>query len=268
MARKPLSKTIRFEVLKRDSFRCQYCGASAPDVLLHVDHIKPASKGGENDIINLITACQKCNLGKSDTPLDDNSAVNKARAQLEELQERREQLDMMLQWKEGLKNITEHAVDKLCDYWNKLTPGWGVNNHGKQKIKLLLKRFNCDEIIEGMDVASATYLKYDSKGICDQRSVEYGFEKIPGICYNRKHDCEKTNPSYFKAIARKRCPYYFDEFEAGRLIREALRAGVSASDIKDIASSAYNWTCFRKGMEEIIEIQEIIDIQTEMDKNG
>jgi len=29
--RKSLSKKVRFEVFKRDSFQCQYCGASAPD---------------------------------------------------------------------------------------------------------------------------------------------------------------------------------------------------------------------------------------------
>ena len=55
--RKNLSKSVRFEVFKRDSFKCQYCGKSAPDVVLEVDHIIPVSKGGDNDISNLITAC-------------------------------------------------------------------------------------------------------------------------------------------------------------------------------------------------------------------
>ena len=46
--RKPLSKKIRFEVFKRDSFTCQYCGKSALDVVLELDHIKPVAKGGSN----------------------------------------------------------------------------------------------------------------------------------------------------------------------------------------------------------------------------
>ena len=62
--RKPISKKLRFEVFKRDSFTCQYCGKSAPDVVLHVDHIKPVKEGGTNDITNLVTACADCNLGK------------------------------------------------------------------------------------------------------------------------------------------------------------------------------------------------------------
>lgn len=67
--RKNLSKRTRFEVFKRDAFTCQYCGAKAPDVMLHVDHIQPVSKGGHNGVLNLATACLDCNFGKSDKPL-------------------------------------------------------------------------------------------------------------------------------------------------------------------------------------------------------
>ena len=43
---------------------CQYCGQSAPDVVLEVDHIVPVAEGGDNDIMNLITSCRDCNRGK------------------------------------------------------------------------------------------------------------------------------------------------------------------------------------------------------------
>ena len=63
--RKKLGKKIRFEVFKRDSFTCQYCGQSAPQVILEVDHIVPVSKGGDDELTNLITSCRDCNRGKS-----------------------------------------------------------------------------------------------------------------------------------------------------------------------------------------------------------
>lgn len=62
--RKPLSKRLRYMVLRRDGFACQYCGAKAPDVRLHVDHIVPLARGGTDDIRNLRTACADCNGGK------------------------------------------------------------------------------------------------------------------------------------------------------------------------------------------------------------
>jgi len=73
MARKEVSCGVRFKVLERDSFTCQYCGRSAPGVVLHVDHVVPVSKGGSNDMSNLVTACEDCNLGKSDMDMKHGS---------------------------------------------------------------------------------------------------------------------------------------------------------------------------------------------------
>lgn len=63
-----INARLRFKVLKRDNFKCVYCGkspANNSNVELHVDHIVPWSKGGETVIENLQTLCSKCNLGKS-----------------------------------------------------------------------------------------------------------------------------------------------------------------------------------------------------------
>ena len=60
---------LRAQVLIRDNCICQMCGASPakdPAVILHADHIKPWSKGGETTLENLRTLCLKCNIGKSD----------------------------------------------------------------------------------------------------------------------------------------------------------------------------------------------------------
>jgi hypothetical protein len=62
-----LSASLRFQVFRRDSFTCQYCGRKAPLVALHVDHIRPWSRGGSNDIANLRTSCETCNIGKGAT---------------------------------------------------------------------------------------------------------------------------------------------------------------------------------------------------------
>ena len=59
---------LRYEVLRRDQFRCVQCGrspANEPGVILHLDHVKPWSKGGETVFENLQTLCERCNLGKS-----------------------------------------------------------------------------------------------------------------------------------------------------------------------------------------------------------
>jgi hypothetical protein len=60
-----VSKRLRYEILRRDNHACRYCGRSAPDVPLTVDHVIPIALAGSDDASNLVTACGDCNSGKS-----------------------------------------------------------------------------------------------------------------------------------------------------------------------------------------------------------
>ena len=63
-----VSKRLRYEVLRRDNHACRYCGGTAPDVVLTVDHVVPTALGGSDEPGNLVAACRDCNSGKSATP--------------------------------------------------------------------------------------------------------------------------------------------------------------------------------------------------------
>lgn len=58
--RKAITKTVRFEVFKRDSFTCQYCGRKAPEAVLNVDHIKPVASGGGMPLDELKRISRQC----------------------------------------------------------------------------------------------------------------------------------------------------------------------------------------------------------------
>ena len=66
--RKILTPSLRYDILKRDNFKCVICGRTPKKdgITLHVDHIIPVSKGGKTEPENLRTLCSICNLGKSD----------------------------------------------------------------------------------------------------------------------------------------------------------------------------------------------------------
>jgi len=55
-------------VLESFGHRCAYCGADGP---LQREHMVPLSRGGSNDIENLVPACRPCNMSKHcKTPLE------------------------------------------------------------------------------------------------------------------------------------------------------------------------------------------------------
>jgi hypothetical protein len=69
-ARIPIAARLRFEILRRDSYRCQLCGRTQSDgVRLHIDHKIAVAKGGSTTEENLWVLCEPCNLGKSDLDL-------------------------------------------------------------------------------------------------------------------------------------------------------------------------------------------------------
>ena len=61
----------RFNVFLRDSFECQYCLTDFPSEDLTFDHVIPRSRGGRTTWVNVVTACQTCNLLKGNRRLED-----------------------------------------------------------------------------------------------------------------------------------------------------------------------------------------------------
>ena len=62
----PISARVKHLVRMRDRNTCRNCGvhASAPGVVMHIDHVIPLAEGGTNALSNLQLLCAKCNLAK------------------------------------------------------------------------------------------------------------------------------------------------------------------------------------------------------------
>lgn len=63
---KPISGSLRYDVLAKAKGRCQACGIPATERALDIDHIVPRNKGGKTEISNLQALCYKCNSEKRD----------------------------------------------------------------------------------------------------------------------------------------------------------------------------------------------------------
>lgn len=264
--RQPIQKSIRFEVFKRDKFTCQYCGSKAPDIIIHIDHITPVSKGGTNDLLNLITSCADCNLGKSDRTLADTTIIDRKRTQMEELQERREQIEMMMEWQRGLVKLDQYLVEQVAEFWAELIEPYRLTEQGLKSLKKLLRQNNADEVMEAMRIATKQYLQYENDQLT-QESVSHAWSKIGGICKTKK--MEKSKPYmrdlfYIRGILRKRLNY-LNEWLCLKLLEEAYQRGADIEKLKEYACNVRNWTQWRQSIETFIESVEASDTDSDSD---
>ncbi|WP_397570636.1 HNH endonuclease [Schlesneria sp. T3-172] len=255
--RQTLGKALRFEVLKRDAFTCQYCGRKAPDVLLEVDHIEPVSKGGTNSLLNLISSCKDCNAGKSDRRLEDTAVLDKQRAQLEELQARREQLELMFEWQKGLSNLSDSATDRIAEEWNQRVHPYALTKNGVSDLRRLIKTFSVNEVMEAIKVAVDQYVRFGASDIPIEESVNLAWEKLGGIC--RLARLDKEDPGlrrlyYIRGILRQRLSYC-DLNVAIDLLKRASELNASPESLEAHAKSVKTWTAWRNGILNFINAQ-------------
>jgi len=235
MKRKTLSPRTRFEILKRDKFTCRYCGAKAPDVQLEVDHIKPVYEGGSNHPLNLVTSCEKCNGGKAAVPLSNAGAVDAARAEAENQQDKVEQIAQMAQWHDELTRLDDNMATMINgvlrdSFGFVLNPG----NHVRSFVRLV-KRQGLDgfktAVLATEEWTDSAYGKRDPAAV---------FAKLTMLI---KGGTARDNPAagsaYIAGILRNRFSPPLGRMNALRAdIRFILEQGEAFDDWKANASAA------------------------------
>lgn len=234
--RKALSKRQRFEVFKRDSFTCQYCGQSAPDVILNADHIIPVSKGGSNKPINLVTSCFDCNSGKSNKSLDDDSTVKKQMNQLKINQERIEQIEMIAEWAKQQELMTPEikAINDVMEKCN----GKLLSKYGERWIRKLIKKHGFKFIIESI------YQSWDVNG------DEY-IDKLEKFIKYKNSPPEERHWAYSVGILKNRIDYY-DKHKSAIMLSKAKDNGLDMNDFRTFVLGCENWDEYKCFLEEYI----------------
>jgi hypothetical protein len=154
------TKTLRFEVFKRDGFTCQYCGSKPPDVTLEADHIVPVSDGGTDEIDNLITACFSCNRGKGARQLTSmpRAIINRS----DDMEEREAQLRAYNRLQDQRKRRILRDVEAVNKRYSELENNeYELSEKGKSDVRFLLEKFAKADIIEALEIAYAKRVSGD-----------------------------------------------------------------------------------------------------------
>jgi CRISPR/Cas system Type II protein with McrA/HNH and RuvC-like nuclease domain len=166
-----ITKKLRFEVFKRDGFKCAYCGKSPPQVMLEVDHIQPKSKKGKDDINNLITACFDCNRGKKNIPL--TRIPLKLSQNLEVLKESEDQLKEYRKFVQRIERRMIKDIEDISQIYANYYEKWELSERFKTvSLKRFLSILPKHEIAEAMNLAISKFPSDEDKviqyfcGIC------------------------------------------------------------------------------------------------------
>lgn len=177
MKRKAISTKTRFDVFKRDGFKCVYCGATPLAELLHVDHIIAVADGGQNDIDNLCTSCAPCNLGKGARSLADipQSLADKAKNIAEQ--------EAQIAGYQAIIGSRRERLDR--ETWvvvNVIEPGCESFNRGEfQSIRKFVEKLGVDETIDSMETAMA-------RGFNHARTMKYFY----GCCWTKVREAQNA----------------------------------------------------------------------------
>ncbi len=167
-----ISKKIRFEVFKRDGFKCVYCGKTPPEALLEVDHINPKSKGGKDDINNLATSCFDCNRGKRAIPI--TIVPYQVSENLEILKEKELQL---AEYNKVIKKI-QMRIDKSISFietkFQSFFPDMRFTPQFKASVKNFLNILGETQVADSMEMACSR-----------KQNCVVALKYFCGICWNK-----------------------------------------------------------------------------------
>lgn len=187
-----MKKSLRFEVFARDGFVCQYCGSRPPDVVLEVDHIHPRSRGGTDDIINLVTSCYECNRGKRAKVLSQIAPRPDADMALMQIQQEMAEAKRFMKAKQQRDKYMAQVCDALRGTWAHV-----LTDDPLPSDRVLLpwiERYGTEEVEKSIRIASTAYT---SGKFGSQYYPETAFKKllpyIGAVLRNREQRKETVN---------------------------------------------------------------------------
>ena len=242
-ARKAISKKMRFEVLKRDKFTCQYCGKQSPSVVLHLDHIKPVSKGGKNTLLNLVTSCVDCNLGKGARELSDESELEKQKAHLSALAEKQDQIKMMIDWRESMIDSDELMVTSVVKVIDNHMVKWSMSKSSIGDVRSLVCKGKYAQVMDSISAAKGGYGHIEDKDMAGE------FIRKSLKLFSANQDPVKQKVNYAKGIARNRFSY-FDE-KSFYIKTNFIDSTGQAETLIEIVKSSKNWSEFNNRLDEV-----------------
>src|SRR4030067_3248100 len=189
-------------------------------------------------------------MEKKDRELSDDSVIKARKRQLDLLQERRDKIEMMVEWQYSLIDLDEEATQKAGEFWDELVMPYVINKTGEKLLQQWIKRYGLAVVLESIRASPEQYLKTDENGKLTHESAGKAFDYIPKVCAGKKRFDSKPylrELYYIRGIMKNRFSY-LNEWKAIEIMEAAHKAGVDIEEIKQVALDSKNWTEWQIGI--------------------
>jgi len=194
-----ISKGLRYAILERDRYTCQYCGRMAPEVKLTIDHVVPISAGGDNEHTNLVAACVDCNFGKgAKLSLREVSNVE-LEAQLLAVQERCRLLRATAKAEKAMRKLHDEKGWEMARHWiaafrRKPGPGenWTIDSRFLASLGNVLEWLPSAEVLRLIDLCANKWAT--AKISTEKDAIKYFCGCIRNIRAEKDDPAKDTKP--------------------------------------------------------------------------
>lgn len=178
-----LSKLTRFEIFKRDSFTCRYCGKKSPEAILEVDHVIPIAEGAGDEKENLTTACFDCNRGKGARPLTDLPNEPSLHEKTILIAEHELQVAEYNHWKAKQRKREDAQISGFREKW---VQKWNRDDSWKEStIRNFLRKLGYDALLDIFEIVFEDTRRPDGAGNGSWSWENSAWRFLCGIGYTR-----------------------------------------------------------------------------------
>jgi hypothetical protein len=156
-----IRKSVRFAVFDRDNFTCRYCGKSTDDgIILEADHVIPKSKGGSDEIENLVASCLDCNRGKSAKSIGSTAPETDRdrRRRLQELAETQRSAEELV----ALSSAKRERIQTWANIIGEEMSLKKVDRKFCEQAERLANEFGDSDVVEWIGKLSAKFSRMDN----------------------------------------------------------------------------------------------------------
>lgn len=188
--------STRFEVFKRDRFTCVYCGRSSPSIVLEIDHVLAVSRGGTDEIDNLVTSCSDCNRGKSDRALEQVAPALDMAARAARIAEHEAQITEYAKWKAAQREREDRDIQALGAVFTKI-PGTTFRRDGSERwfwqdtsVRKFVRKLGYHGVLDALDLVASRAWAWGRARGDDDLAAEEAWRYFCGCCWGKIRDLD------------------------------------------------------------------------------